>query len=277
MILEAITIVFGLFYVAVGFIWGWNILTFFPSVTISLIGVVSLFNMLKWNCYVLCINDYNGKKVFKLNNGKKYYNKSKNKAGYYIKVEGFSKSFPYPDQKYVNLNLTHRRPFFCIFYQESDQLAPIETKYSKEQIEKLISSGQIKEVLNNPDGKTKEKYKPIEAGFDVDKVNFISSELIANHYQMKGVVKEMVKPPTDTLTALVNIGLLICMLGAIITNVYIAGKLGLNVDVINGVTEKIDQMIGSVEDLVFRLEGGINDLVGVAGESIDDVPPITGG
>lgn len=235
MILEIVGVLFGLFFLIVGYIWSFGLLSFFPSLFIFLFSLILLFKDFRWNAYALCVNFYNGTPALKLNDARKFSKKGKA----WLQISGFKKVFPYPDKDFVGLNLTNRRPFFCVFYQEGEELSPVQSLY------------------------------------ELEGIKFISSSLIANHYQMSGIVRNVVKPPVDTLQAIVNVGLLICMLGCIITNVYIAGKLGMNMGALDGVVVKIDDLLDKFDAFMNKVGGSVGNFGGMIDDSLNDVPPIT--
>jgi len=247
MILEAVAIVLGLFYFIVGIMYNFGLLSFFPSFSIIILGGILLFMERMYNCYVILISDYNGKKVFKLLKGKKVYKDNIEKKGYYLKIQGFKKLYPYPNKNFVNFNLTNNINNLLFFFQEGSEIAPV-------QADPYL-------IL-------------LKLVFYCD-INFISSSLIANHYQMQSVVKNMVKPPTDSLMMIINVGLIMCMIACICTMIYQGYRNGIDMGVLNDVGLKMDQVMDGLGELMFKLQGGIVNIGEATNGTINNIPPIT--
>jgi hypothetical protein len=239
MILGAISLLIGLMSIAVNYLFKQTIITYFPSAILAILGLILIIQSTRYNTYAICINDFNGKKVYRIYKARKYYKAKGERAGYYVKIEGFPREFKYPEKQYVNINQTHKIPNLLFFFQENDQLSPINAEYD----------------LN---------------------VKFISTTLLANRYQMINKLEKVVRPPQDTLQTITNILLIVVMLGAIITNVYMASKSGINVGPLESMIGKMDQVLDGMAELMFKLQGGVVNVVGMTNQSIGSVPPITG-
>ena len=239
MILEALCIVFGIMFLIVGLIFNFQMLSFLPSTCLILIGIILLVMDRYWNTFVILINNFNGKKTFKVVKAKKFYQKDANHLGYFLKIQGFAKTYPFPQQEFIQLNLTNGLLNLIFFYQENDALSPCNVH------------------------------------FDIDAVKFISNEMIANSFQMEAIVKSLVKPPQDTLQMIVNIGLLFCMLGCIITMIYQGYKNGINAEIFTGVGMKMDKVLVQLGEFMMKIEGGFGNIAGMTNSTLGNIPPIT--
>lgn len=241
MIVEAISLIFGLFFIIAGYFFGFQLLSWIPSATIIIIGIISLIKEVQYNGYVALIESYNGKKCFRIVKSKKYFKTRKEESGYFLKIEGLHKEYHYPDNSKINLNLSGLYRELICFYKEGDKLSPINVQ------------------------------------FDLDSVKFISESLIANHYQMMDIVKEVAKPPQDTMQTLINVGLILIMLACIITMIYNSSKLGLNVEIMNDISNRIDDILGKLSDMLIQFEGGVDRIGGVINNTNINVniPPVT--
>lgn len=236
MIISIISLLCGLLFGAIYFLYGFDTLSYLPAISLLLMGLINVFLETRWNIYVIFLEDYNGKKVFKIVKAKKYYVSRKEEEGYYVSIEGFNKAVKYPD-KFANLNLSKGFSEVLTFYKEGNKISPCNIKY------------------------------------DLDNITFISDSLIANHYQMMNVVREVVKPPTDTMQTIINIGLVLCMIGCILTMIYTAGKLEVNMEVIDSITEKLDMIFDGINKVFMKLEESVGRVGGLVNNT--NIPPVT--
>jgi hypothetical protein len=158
--------------------------------------------------------------------------------GYFLQISGFKKVYPYPANEFVNLNLVNGMNNLIFFYQENDALTPCNVK------------------------------------FDVDAVTFISNELIANAFQMEGIVKNIVKPAQETLTIVLQLGIILCMIACIITMIYQGYKNGINTGIFEQVGTKLDDLLLKLGEFMIKIEGGIGNLGGLTNSTIGNIPPI---
>jgi hypothetical protein len=260
MILEALAIVAGLACLMIGLIFNFQFLSFVPSACLILFGLTFFIMERYYNCFAILINNFNGKKTFKVLRAKKFYQNSNGKMGYFLAIQGFKKVYPYPANQFINLNLTQGMNNLIFFYQENDALAPCD----------VIASKNKKAPISEPN------LIACDVSYDLDAVKFISNELIANAFQMEGIVKNIVKPPQETLTMIIQISLILCMIACIISMIYMGYKNGINAGIFEAVGVKVDMMLNKLGEFMIKIEGGVGNIGGLTNSTLGNIPPITG-